>query len=316
MASGYRLGVDLGTTYTAAAVERDGRVEVCTLGDRTTMIPSLALVRPSGEIIVGEAAERRAASEPTAIAREFKRRLGDPAPLVLGGVAVAPEALMAAVLRHVVQLVSLREDRPPDRVVLSHPASYGPYKTGLMRTVARLADVPDVELVAEPQAAAISYAQRSIIEPGKVVAVYDFGGGTFDAALVRRTAAGGFDIVGQPEGIERLGGIDLDQLLMEHVLDAAGAAAALDGDADEATLATLVELRDRCQAAKEALSVDQDARIAVNVGGVSTAVRVTRDDLDAMVRPRILETVEALQRAIRNSGLSTGDLDRVLLVGG
>src|SRR6478735_1172023 len=133
----YRLGVDLGTTYTAAAIERDGRVEVCTLGHRTTMIPSLAVLRPNGEIVVGEAAERRAASEPTAVAREFKRRLGDPAPLVLGGVAVAPEALMAALLRHVVALVTTREDRPPDRVVLSHPASYGPYKTGLMHTVAR-----------------------------------------------------------------------------------------------------------------------------------------------------------------------------------
>ena len=223
MAGPYRLGVDLGTTYTAAAIERDGNVEVCTLGDRTATIPSLALVRPSGEIIVGEAAARRAAIEPSAVAREFKRRLGDPAPLVLGGVSVQPEALMAALLRHVIDLVTTQEDRPPERVVLSHPANFGPYKTGLMRTVAQLADVGDVDLVAEPQAAAISYARRSVIEPGKVVAVYDFGGGTFDAALVRRTADGGFEIVGQPEGIDRLGGIDIDQLLVEHVLDSSGA---------------------------------------------------------------------------------------------
>ncbi len=316
MAGPYRLGVDLGTTYTAAAIERDGNVEVCTLGDRTATIPSLALVRPSGEIVVGEAAARRAAIEPSAVAREFKRRLGDPAPLVLGGVSVQPEALMAALLRHVIDLVTTQEDRPPERVVLSHPANFGPYKTGLMRTVAQLADVGDVDLVAEPQAAAISYARRSVIEPGKVVAVYDFGGGTFDAALVRRTADGGFEIVGQPEGIDRLGGIDIDQLLVEHVLDSSGASAALDGDVDDATLSVLVELRDRCQAAKEALSVDPDARIAVNVGNVSTSVRLTREELADLVQPRVMETVEALQRAIRNSSLSTADIDRVLLVGG
>ena len=133
---------------------------------------------------------------------------------------------------------------------------------------------------------------------------------------MRRTAAGGFDIVGQPEGIERLGGIDLDQLMLEHVLDAAGAGAALDGEPDEATLAALVELRDRCQTAKETLSIDADVRVAVNLPGLSTAVRVTRDELDSMARPRIMETVEATQRAIRSSGLSTSDVDRVLLVGG
>ncbi|MEO5898792.1 MAG: Hsp70 family protein [Ilumatobacteraceae bacterium] len=316
MAGGYRLAVDLGTTYTAAAIERDGRVEVCTLGDRTATIPSLVLVRPTGEILVGEAAQRRALSEPTGIAREFKRRLGDPAPLVLGGNSMSPEALMAAVLRHVVAIITEREGRRPDQVVLTHPANFGPYKTELMRTVGRLADVGEVELLAEPQAAAVAYAHRSVIEPGRTVAVYDFGGGTFDVALVRRGPGGAFEIVGQPEGMDRLGGIDLDQLLVEHVIDQLDVADALGQATDDATLAALVDLRDRCQAAKEALSSDADALVSVSLLGRSTTVRISRTEFERLARPRVMQTIEALQRTIRNSGLSTTDIDRVLLVGG
>ncbi|MFQ5556287.1 MAG: Hsp70 family protein, partial [Acidimicrobiales bacterium] len=73
----YQLGVDLGTTYTAAAISRDGRTEMVTLGVRLQQMPSVVVIREDGEFIVGEAAERRALIEPDRVAREFKRRLGD-----------------------------------------------------------------------------------------------------------------------------------------------------------------------------------------------------------------------------------------------
>lgn len=82
----YVLGIDLGTSYSAAAIgHADGRVEMFQLGQRTAAIPSLVLVRADGEVLVGEAAERRSLTEPARTAREFKRRLGDPVPLILGG---------------------------------------------------------------------------------------------------------------------------------------------------------------------------------------------------------------------------------------
>ena len=84
----YGLGVDLGTTYSAAAVARDGRVEAFSLGTSAPAIPSVVVVREDGEVLVGEAAERRASSEPTRTAREFKRRLGDSTPIVVGRHAV------------------------------------------------------------------------------------------------------------------------------------------------------------------------------------------------------------------------------------
>lgn len=90
----YRLGIDLGTTYTAAATERGGRVEVSSLGTTSPVIPSVVLLRDDGDVLVGEAAVRRGIDQPSRMAREFKRRLGDPVPLVLGGTPYGAEALM------------------------------------------------------------------------------------------------------------------------------------------------------------------------------------------------------------------------------
>ncbi|MDD9370270.1 MAG: Hsp70 family protein, partial [Acidimicrobiales bacterium] len=79
---GYYLGIDIGTTYTAAAVWRDGRYEIAGLGNRAPTIPSVVLLRDDEAMLTGEAAVRRAATEPGRVAREFKRRVGDPTPII------------------------------------------------------------------------------------------------------------------------------------------------------------------------------------------------------------------------------------------
>ncbi|MEI2704819.1 MAG: Hsp70 family protein [Ilumatobacteraceae bacterium] len=312
MAGEYTLGIDIGTTFTAAAVCRDGRATVCTLGTRAQSIPTVVAVLADGQVLVGEPAERRATIDPAQVAREFKRRLGDTTPLVLGATSYTPQALMALVLKHVIREVTVAEDGPPAEVVLTHPAHFGPYKRELMGEVIRLADVANARLITEPEAAAISYAQKSVIEPGRTVAVYDLGGGTFDAALVRRSRGGGFELVGSADGIDRLGGVDFDQLLAEMVLERADVSPEAMSQARPAELAAF---RQRCRDAKEALSADDSADIAVGLGGIDS-VTITRADFDQAIRPRILESVESLQRVIRSSGLSSADIDRVLLVGG
>ena len=297
MAGEYTLGIDIGTTFTAAAVCRDGRATVCTLGTRAQSIPTVVAVLADGQVLVGEPAERRATIDPAQVAREFKRRLGDTTPLVLGATSYTPQALMALVLKHVIREVTVAEDGPPAEVVLTHPAHFGPYKRELMGEVIRLADVANARLITEPEAAAISYAQKSVIEPGRTVAVYDLGGGTFDAALVRRSRGGGFELVGSADGIDRLGGVDFDQLLAEMVLERADVSPEAMSQARPAELAAF---RQRCRDAKEALSADDSADIAVGLGGIDS-VTITRADFDHAIRPRILESVESLQRVIRSS---------------
>jgi actin-like ATPase involved in cell morphogenesis len=313
---GYRLGVDLGTTYTAAAIVRDGRVEIVTLGNRAAAIPSVLLLRADGTMLVGEAANRRALSEPGRVAREFKRRLGDPTPLLLGGTPYSAESLMAKLLRWVVDTVTEREGGPPDHVTVTHPANWGAYKQDLLAHALRLADLESTSMITEPEAAAIYYASQERIDSGTLLAVYDLGGGTFDAVVLRKTGETGFEVLGRPEGIERLGGVDFDEAVFAHVTRALGPAFSdLDPD-DPVAIAAVGRLREECVEAKEALSTDTDTSVAVMLPSVSTELRLTRSEFEALIRPTLGDTVAALQRALRAADVRPEDLSTVLLVGG
>lgn len=313
---GYRLGIDLGTTYTAAAtVDDDGRAEIFQLGDRSAVVPTVVLLREDGEVLVGDAAARRAVTEPQRVAREFKRRLGDTTPYFLGGAPHSAESLMAKVLAWVRAQVVERQGTAPDRVALTRPANWGSFKVDLFKQAARMAELDDPLLVTEPEAAALHYATVERVEPGEVVAVYDLGGGTFDATVLRRTTHG-FAILGAPEGIERLGGIDVDAAVLAHVQRSLGGALEGLDENDPATLGALARLRAECQEAKEALSSDTDAVVPVLLPTVATEVRITRDELEQMVRPALSDSVAALRRALRSAQVEPEQVGRVLLVGG
>ena len=312
----YVLGIDLGTTYTAGATWRDGRVEIASLGSRGTAIPSVVLLRQDETFLTGESANRRALTEPERVAREFKRRLGDTTPILLGGVPYSAEALMARLLRWTVDEVATREGAEPSAICVCHPANWGPYKMDLLRQAVRMTNLEQpVTFTTEPEAAAVFYAQGRHIDPGALVAVYDLGGGTFDAAVLSKTETG-FAILGQPEGIERLGGIDFDAAVFSHVSRAIGdRLSELDED-DPAAVAAVGRLREECVEAKEALSSDTDVSIPVMLPNLTTEVRLTRTELEAMVRPALYESIEALRRALRSAGVLPEQLHSVLLVGG
>ncbi len=311
----YSLGIDLGTTYSAAATAHDDRVEIFQLGERAATIPSIVVLRADGEVLTGDAAERRSLGEPTRTAREFKRRLGDPTPIILGGTPYGAEALLAHLLRAIVGRVSEQSGGPPAAIVVTHPASYGAYKIDLLEQAIRQADIEHVSLLTEPEAAAVYYAQQERVPVGAAIAVYDFGGGTFDATILRKTEAG-FEQLGRPEGMERLGGIDFDEALFRRVMTMVQASGAVVDPNDPATLAAIARLREECRRAKEALSSDTDATISVVLPGLQTEMRLTREEFEEMIRPRITETIGALGRAVKSAGLEFGGIDRILLVGG
>ena len=109
----YTLGIDLGTTFTAAATWRNGHAETQSLGSRTAAIPSVVFLKEDETFLTGEAATRRGLIEPNRLAREFKRRLGDTTPIMLGGAPYSAEALLAQLLRTVVDEVTRREGASP-----------------------------------------------------------------------------------------------------------------------------------------------------------------------------------------------------------
>lgn len=311
----YGFGVDLGTTYTAAAVAYGQRLEIVDLGTRTAVVPSVVYARDDGTLLTGEAALRRGTTDPVRMSREFKRRMGDTTAILLGGTPYSVDALMASLLRSVVSRVSERQGEPPTAIAIAHPANWGQYKKDLLSQAVSRADLDGATLVTEPEAAAVHYATLERLDPDSVVAVYDLGGGTFDAAVVRKTVDG-FDLIGEPQGIERLGGIDFDEAVFHHVLGALGSATAdLDPD-DVVVQAALGRLRDECVAAKEALSNDTETTIPVILPNIQTDVHLSRSDFESMIRPALADTLVVLRRALRSAGVEAGDLHSVLLVGG
>ena len=196
----YHLGVDLGTTITTAAVARDGKVGVVTLGEHSAAMPSVLYWGASGPPLVGDAAVRAAATDPSRAAREVRPRVADPTPLLLDGAPFAATALLGAMLRRVVDLVAEREGGAPDGIVLTHPATWGDEEQEAFAGVAVSLGLGAVSLVSEPEAAAARYAAREGLRDGGAVAVVDLGGGSVDATvLVHR--GGAFTIAGRPEAV-------------------------------------------------------------------------------------------------------------------
>ncbi len=318
VAAGHLLGIDVGTTRTAAATcrtdARHAETEIVDLGDRSSAVPSVLFVDDDGSVVVGEAAEQRATSDPGHIVREFKRRVGDPTPVLVSGRPWAPEELFALMVQWVVDRVAEREGGPATRIAVTHPAWWDTHKKDLLGAALRHHGLP-VTFLAEPQAAALHYAAAERLESGSTVAVYDFGGGTFDAAVVHKEPQG-FSLLGRPEGVERLGGIDLDELVFEHVRE--GLPEAFDGldEADPAVLSALAAVRRECTEAKEALSADTEVSIPVLTPAGQGSVRLHRSEFEAMIAPSVEETVSALRRAIASAAMTPEQLTAVLLVGG
>ena len=265
---GYQLGVDLGTTFTAAAIANGQPPTMLGLGNRAMQIPSVLFLQPDGEFLAGEAAERRGAVDPSRVAREFKRRIGDHVPLLVAGTPHSAQSLTAHLLRYVVDAATERQGERPSRVTVTYPASWGAYRQELLEQVISLADIGDAQTCPEPTAAAVQYAAQTRLPVGARVAIYDLGGGTFDVCVLEKTEDG-FAILGSPEGIEQLGGVDFDEALFRKVLSDVGAQGDRLDLKDPTTASSLVRLRRDCVDAKESLSADIDTVLPITLPGIN-----------------------------------------------
>ncbi|HEY8588642.1 MAG TPA: Hsp70 family protein, partial [Naasia sp.] len=302
----YALGIDIGTSFTAAAVLPTGGGEDAArplvLGRQSGPIPTVAFVGEDGDVSVGESAERRGIDQPDRLLREFKRRIGDPVPILVGERPVAAADLYALLARWVVERAEDRMGEPPAAVTLTHPATWSGYRTGLIRTALAAAGLGHAELVAEPVAAAVAYLDRDRQVDGATLAVYDFGGGTFDVAFIRLSEET-LDLVGRPEGIEDLGGADFDDLVLGHVVASLGDAATRLDPGDPDALLALTRLRRECVEAKEALSFDSEVTIPVLLPGIQTRVRLVRSQFEAMIEESVQATVATLAGAAESAGV-------------
>ena len=317
----FALAVDVGTSRLAAATARvaaDGSIqsESFTLGRRGDSVATVVFVGEDGELLFGDAAERRGVAQPERLVREFKRSVGDDVPLQAGGRSLTPADLYAQTVASVVETVAEREGAPPDVIALTHPTAWGPHRLGLIETALARLGIRDVLMISEPEAAARHYEASRPLEAGTALAVYDLGGGTFDSVVLCKDGRGGFEPVGDPVGIDDLGGADFDDAVLRHVLTAAGVDVASLSTDDPDTALALAQLRRECVDAKEALSFDSDAAIPVLIAAERSSVRLTRTEFEHMIGPSLDRTLEALESAVDSAETAGARVDAILLIGG
>lgn len=317
--SSYFLAVDVGTSRTAASTARlaaDGSVLTApfSLGRSSDSAPS-AIFAADGELLFGEAAERRGLAQPERLIREFKRRVGDDMPIVAGGQRFAPEELYSRMVAWVVDAVAEREGAMPAGISVAVPVTWGGHRSGLVSAALAHEISTEVQLISEPEAAARHYESTSPLQTGHALAVYDLGGGTFDAVILRKDEGGDVRIVGEPLGIADFGGADFDDIVLRHAVAAGGLSAAALAS-DPAARVGLSTLRRECVEAKEALSFDSEAVVPLLVGQVNSTVRLTRSEFEEMIEDGVERTIDVLAAALETAGVEDSELEAILLTGG
>jgi molecular chaperone HscA len=326
----YALGVDLGTSNTVAVLRwPDGRTRPL-LFDGQPIMPSAVYLDDAGRLHAGRDAQRLGQADPARYEPNPKRRVDDPG-VLLGGREIPTADLLAAVLsavgRTAVEAVGFL---PP--AVLTYPASWGARRRDVLATATARAGWPPVgsenggtRLAPEPVAAARYFADvlRRPVPVGAAIAVFDFGGGTLDVAVVRNEAVdpdgrATFVVVGSG-GLAEMGGLDLDAALVDHLgrLLAGAHPGAWQALASPTTAAQWRHRRqfwDDVRGAKEMLSRTTTAPVAVP--GVDQAVHLTRDELERLVAPLLRRSVYEAGAVIGNCGLRPDQLSGLFLVGG
>ena len=319
------LAIDYGTSFTAGAVYHEGGVEVVEVED-SPRFPSAILVAEDGSLLTGRAASNQARRHPERYERAPKRLVGQPAAL-LGERAIDVGDMVGAVLRRMGDAAKSRQgSAQPGWVRLTHPAGWGRERQDVLRGAARLAGLGEVELLSEPEAAAWFFVadrrgEEPVVEPGGCVAVYDLGGGTFDTAILRRSAAG-FELAGPPGGLDWFGGEDFDQRLFDLVLGRVRdldepASRWLGGPEGAQAARARMQLREDVRKAKEALSFTDRVVVPVLTEGDDVLdVAVTRQDFERLIGEDLARTVVVLDKTARAAGVGPEEITAVYLTGG
>ncbi|MEN0019975.1 MAG: Hsp70 family protein [Planctomycetota bacterium] len=346
------IGIDLGTTNSVAAWADEAGPRVL----HDDLVPSVVryAVDDAGDAhveAVGAEAAERAVEFPLTTVSSVKRLMGRSLAdvgreasslgyevregahatvrVALPGARelLSPQEVSAAVLRELKRRASESLGKEVSRAVVTVPAYFDDAQRQATRDAGRLAGLEVVRIVNEPTAAALAYGLGAGDGDGaRMVAVYDLGGGTFDVSVLRITpAADGSDgpaffQVLSTAGDTRLGGDDADQMLVS--LFAGEVRAQLGLPESDDTLSgfppgTRRALRQFAQDVKHQLSAQDSATVRIEVNETTTYERtVTRDELEAMLRPWVDRTIAACERALRDAKVSASDLDAVVLVGG
>jgi molecular chaperone HscA len=327
-APGRGIGIDLGTTHSLVALAPNGEAPRRVLDGRGNDILPSVVSYVGDEVVVGAEARAEQVANPQQVVSSVKRFMGrgrgdvgeHPYPLAapehdddqvvrfdMGpGRSVTPMEVSAEILRVLKQRAEAELGEPVDGAVITVPAYFDDAQRQATRDAGRIAGLNVYRLLAEPTAAALAYGLDQT-EGGKqgLFAIYDLGGGTFDISILR-LREGVFQVLATG-GDSALGGDDLDRVLAEHLLAAAGVSVPSAQQREQALA--------QARRAKERLSEQDAVSVDLPTSGLA-GFSVTREAFDELIDPIVRRTVKACRQTLKDAGVRAEELDGVVLVGG
>ena len=314
------IGIDLGTSNSAAAVLRGGRpviipsAEGISLGGKA--FPSYVALTAEGQMLIGEPARRQASANPEGTASAFKRRMGQREKIRLRDREFSPEQLSAFLLQKIKRDAEAFLGEPVDKAVVTVPAYFDDNQRSATKDACRIAGLEVARLVNEPTAASLAYGLDRLGQELRI-AVIDLGGGTLDVTIME-FGKGVFEVKAT-SGDTRLGGTDMNQRIFERLADRFRDETGVELRNDAKASARLMEAG---EFAKVELSTSVTAHISLPyiaaIGGTPRHLEMdlARAELERIVRPVIERCRPCVEQALRDAGVKPADIQRVVFVGG
>ncbi len=309
------LGIDLGTTNSAMAVLEGGEPTIVENAEGTRTTPSVVAFSKTGEILVGEVAKRQAITNPERTISSVKRDMGSDKNIKIDDKDYTPQEISAKILQKLKRDAEAKFGEKIDRAVITVPAYFDDSQRHATKDAGKIAGLEVLRIINEPTAAALAYGLDK--ENDQTILVYDLGGGTFDVSVLE-IGEGVFEVK-STEGNNHLGGDDFDQRVTDWMADDFKAKNGIDLRKDKMALQRLKEAAEK---AKIELSSTLSTTInlpfitADQNGPKHLEMTLSRSELEKLTNDLIEKTRIPVESAMKEAGVSKGELDHIILVGG
>jgi len=314
------IGIDLGTSNSAAAVLQAGKPTIIPSAEGVTQygkaFPSHVAFTRDGQMLIGEPARRQAVSNPEGTFSAFKRKMGTNYKYKVGKKEYTPQQLSAFLLQKIKKDAEEFIGEPITKAVITVPAYFDDDQRQATKDAGTIAGLEVVRLVNEPTAASMAYGLDKS-EKEHTVLVFDFGGGTLDVTIME-FGEGVFEVK-STSGDTQLGGTDMDASLMKFIIDDFKNKSGVDISEEDTAVQ---RLREAAEKAKIELSTVMETDINLpfitekDGSPLHLTMRITRAKLEQLIEPIINRCKAPLEQALKDAKLKPSDIDKIILVGG
>ena len=314
------LGIDLGTTNSAAAVVEAGRPVVIPSAEGATpagkMFPSAVAYTKDGQLLVGDPARRQAVTNPDGTVFEIKRKMGTDYRVNIYGKEYSPEQLSSYVLQKIKHDAEAFLGYPVKKAVITVPAHFNDNQRQSTKDAGEIAGLEVVRIINEPTAASLAYGLDKSEKEMKIL-VFSFGGGTHDATIME-FGKGVFQVLAT-SGDTQTGGTDIDRAVIQVLLQDFRSKTGIDLSADRTAMARLKEAAEQAKIQLSNLTstdVDLPFIASDSSGPKNLHYTLTRTKLEEVARPIVSKTEDTIRRVMSDAKLTPDQVDKVILIGG